>query len=197
MNAIRTMLVAVGFALAIAGCSTVSVTNQWRDPQFAGPPATNFVVVGIARNEATRRVFEDTFVADLRRAGVQAQPAYTQIEAGENGKVKLTDLVRASGADAVLTTRVQRVQQKLNVSPGYYYGGYGGFYGWYGGAWASAPTVSQYEVVTLETNVWDPKSGTLIWAATTERVASPDIPKVTTQLAEALIPRMKADHILR
>jgi hypothetical protein len=197
MNAIRTMLVAVGFALAIAGCSTVSVTNQWRDPQFAGPPATNFVVVGIARNEATRRVFEDTFVADLRRAGVQAQPAYTQIEAGENGKVKLTDLVRASGADAVLTTRVQRVQQKLNVSPGYYYGGYGGFYGWYGGAWASAPTVSQYEVVTLETNVWDPKSGTLIWAATTERVASPDIPTVTRQLAEALIPRMRADHILR
>jgi len=197
MKAIRTMLLATGFVLAIAGCSTVSVTNQWRDPKFAGPPATNFVVVGIARNETTRRVFEDTFVAELRKAGVQAQPAYTQIEAGENGKVKLTDLVRASGADAVLTTRVQRVQQKVDVSPGYYYGGYGGFYGWYGGAWASAPTVSQYEVVTLETNVWDPKSGTLIWAATTERVASPDIPKVTTQLAQALIPRMRADHILR
>jgi uncharacterized protein DUF4136 len=197
MKPLRTMLVVLALALAIAGCSTVSVTNQWRDPQFAGPAATNFVVVGIARNETTRRVFEDTFVAELRKAGVQAQPAYTQIEAGENGKVKLTDLVRASGADAVLTTRVQRVQQKVDVSPGYYYGGYGGFYGWYGGAWASAPTVSQYEVVTLETNVWDPKSGTLIWAATTERVASPDIPKVTTQLAEALIPRMRADHILR
>lgn len=197
MKPMRTMLVAI--VLAIAGCSTVSVTNQWRDPSFAGPPATNFVVVGIARNETTRRVFEDTFVGELRAAGVQAQPAYTQIEAGENGKVKLTDLVRASGADAVLTTRVQRVQQKVDVTPGYsgYYGGYGGFYGWYGGAWASAPTVSQYEVVTLETNVWDPKSGKLIWAATTERVASPDIPKVTTELAHALIPRMKADHILR
>jgi len=195
MKPLRTMPVVL--ALSIAGCATVSVTNQWRDPSYAGPPATNFVVVGIARNETTRRVFEDTFVADLRAAGVQAQPAYTQIEAGESGKVKLTDLVRASGADAVLTTRVQRVQQKVNVSPGYYYGGYGGFYGWYGGAWASAPTVSQYEVVTLETNVWDPKSGTLIWAATSERVASPDIPKVTTELAHELIPRMKADRILR
>jgi hypothetical protein len=120
--------------LALAGCASVSVTNQWRDPSFAGPPASNFVVVGIARNETTRRVFEDTFVAELHAAGVQAQPAYTQIEAGESGKVKLTDLVRASGADAVLTTRVQRVQQKVSVSPGYYYGGYGGFYGWYGGA---------------------------------------------------------------
>jgi hypothetical protein len=195
MKPLRTMLVVL--ALTLAGCASVSVTNQWRDPSYTGPPAGNFVVVGIARNETTRRVFEDTFVADLRAAGVQAQPAYTQIEAGESGKVKLTDLVRSSGADAVLTTRVQRVQQKLNVSGGGYYGGYGGFYGWYGGAWASAPTVSQYEVVTLETNVWDPKSGTLIWAATTERVASPDIPKVTSELAAALIPRMKADHILR
>ncbi len=197
MKTLRTILVVMGLALAIAGCASVSVTNQWHDPAYRGPPATNFVVVGIARNETTRRVFEDTFVAQLRAAGVQAQPAYTQIEAGENGKVKLTDLVRASGADAVLTTRVQRVQQKLNVSPGYAYGGYGGFYGWYGGAWASAPIVSQYEVVTLETDVWEPKSGTLIWAATTERVASPDIPTVTTQLAQALIPRMRADHILR
>lgn len=197
MKPMRTMLVVLALVLALAGCASVSVTNQWRDPQFAGPPATRFVVVGIARNETTRRVFEDTFVAELRAAGVQAEPAYDQIEAGESGKVKLTDLVRASGADGVLTTRVQRVQQKLDVSPGYYYGGYGGFYGWYGGAWASAPTVSQYEVVTLETNVWDPKSGTLIWAATTERVASPDIPKVTRQLAQALIPRMRADRILR
>jgi hypothetical protein len=195
MKPMRTWLGAL--ALLVAGCASVTVTNQWRDPSFAGAPAGNFVVVGIARNETTRRVFEDTFVAELRKAGVEAQPAYMQIEAGENGKVKLTDLVRASGADAVLTTRVQRVQQKLNVSPGYYYGGYGGFYGWYGGAWASAPTVSQYEVVTLETNVWNPKSGTLIWAATTERVASPDIPEVTRQLAAALIPRMRADRILR
>lgn len=183
--------------LTIAGCASVSVVNQWRDPSFAGPPATNFVVVGIARSDTTRRVFEDTFVSQLRAAGVQAQPAYTQIEAGESGSVKLTDLVRASHADAVLTTRVQRVQQKVNVSPGSYYGGYGGFYGWYGSAWASSPTVTQYEVVTLETNVWDANSGKLVWAATTQRVASPDIPEVTTQLAQALIPRMRADHILR
>lgn len=195
MKPMRT--IALMLVLTIAGCATVSVTNQWRDPAFRGPPAGNFVVVGIARNATTRRVFEDTFVNELHAAGVQAQPAYTQIDAGEGGSVKLTDLVKASHADAVLTTRVQRVQQKIDVSPGTYYGGYGGFYGWYGGAWASSPTVSQYEVVTLETNVWDPNSGTLIWAATTERVASTDIPKVTTELAHALIPRMRSDGVLR
>ena len=49
----------------------------------------------------------------------------------------------------------------------------------------------------LKVLVWPTLASTLIWAATTERVASPDIPTVTTQLAQALIPRMRADHILR
>ncbi|HKE48609.1 MAG TPA: hypothetical protein VKB52_11140 [Rhodanobacteraceae bacterium] len=196
MHPMRTMILAL--ALTIAACTAISVKNQWRDPAWPGPPAGNVVVVGIARNEATRRTFEDTFASELRKAGVSAESAYATIQPGENGKIKLSEFVRQSNADAVLTTRVQRVQQKVDVSPGYYgYPGYGGFYGWYGGAWAAAPMVSQYEVVTLETTVWDPRSEKLIWAATTERVASGDIPKVTTQLAETLIPRMKSDHILR
>ena len=196
MTPMRTILLTL--ALTLAACATTSVVNQWRDPAWTGPPAGNVVVVGIARNEATRRVFEDTFANELRKAGLQAESAYATIQPGENGRIPLSEFVRQSNADAVLTTRVQRVQQKVDVSPGYYgYPGYGGFYGWYGGAWASAPMVSQYEVVTLETTVWDPHNEKLIWAATTERVASTDIPQVTEQLAQTLIPRMKSDHILR
>jgi hypothetical protein len=195
MKSIRT--IAVPLVLTVAACASVSVNNQWKDPSWAGPPASNVVVIGIARSDATRHVFEDTFVADLTAAGVHAIPGYTQITPGEDGSVRISEFVRSSSADAVLATRVMRVQQKVNVSPGYTPVGYGGFYGWYGGAWASTPTVSQYEVVTLETTVWDPKSEKVIWAATTERVASSDIPKVTNQLAQALIPRLKADHVIR
>ena len=192
-----TRTIACLLTLTLAACATTSVLNQWKDPTWRGPPATNVVVVGIARSDTTRRVFEDTFAQQLNAAGVHAVPAYTQVQAGEDGRVKLNDFVKTSGAEAVLVTRVQRVQQKINVSPGYAPVGYGGFYGWYGGAWASTPTVSQYEVVTLETTVWDTRSEKVVWGATTERVASQDIPKVTTQLAQTLIPRMKSDGVLR
>jgi len=189
--------IALMFTLTLAACATTTVSNQWKDPSWRGPPAATVVVVGIARSDTTRRIFEDTFSQQLNAAGIQATPSYMQIESGESGGIKLSDFVKSSHADAVLTTRVQRVQQKVNVSPGYAPVGYRGFYGWYGTAWAGAPTVSQYEVVTLETTVWDPKSETLIWAATTERIASKDIPEVTKQLAQTLIPRMKADGVLR
>ena len=189
--------IAALLSLTLAACASTSVKDQWKDPAWHGPPASNVVVVGIARSDTTRRVFEDTFVGELAKVGVHATQSYTQIEPGEGGGVKLSDLVKSSNADAVLTTRVQRVEQKLNVSPGYAPIGYRGFYGWYGTAWAATPTVSQYEVVTLETTVWDPKTEKLIWAATTQRVASQDIPKVTMQLAQTLIPRMKSDGIIR
>lgn len=195
MKSMRTT--AVMLTLVISACATTSVSNQWKDPSWVGPPASSVVVVGIARSDATRRVFEDTFARELQAAGVRAEVSYTQIQPGEANTMKLSDFVKSSNADVVLATRVQSVQQKVNVSPGYTAVGYRGFYGWYGSAWSAAPTVTQYEVVTLETTVWDPKSEKLIWAATTQRVASQDIPKVTAQLAQTLIPRMKHDGVLR
>jgi len=195
MKAMRT--IAFLFSLALTACASTQVKNQWRDPSWHGAPASNAVVVGIAKSDTMRRVFEDTFAQQLTAAGVHAVPAYTQVQAGEDGRIKLSDFVRQSNADVVIATRVQRVQQKVDVYPNYAPVGYGGFYGWYGGAWAATPTVSQYEVVTLETTAWDPKTEKLVWAATTERVASQDVPKVTTQLAQTLIPLMKKDGVLR
>jgi hypothetical protein len=189
--------IALLLTLALAACATTTVRNQWKDPAFRGPPATNAVVVGIAKSDTTRRIFEDTFAQQLAAAGIHAVPAYTQVKGGEDGGIRLNEFVRQSSADIVIATRVQRVQQRTNVYPTYTPVVYGGFWGWYGTAWAATPTVSQYEVVTLETTVWDPKTEKLIWAATTQRVASQDVPKVTEQLAQTLIPRMKADGILR
>lgn len=193
MRPLRLFVIAV--SLVLGACSTVSVTNQWRDPSWAGPPASNVVVVGISRSDTMRRVFEDTFAQQLQAAGVQAAASYTQIPPGNGGAVRLRDLVKGSGAQAVLVTRVQRVQQKVSVTPSGPY--YGGFYGWYGGAWASTPDINQYEVVTLETSVWDARSEKLVWTVTTENVATNDIPKTSTELAQTLIPKMKADGILR
>ncbi|WP_243047751.1 hypothetical protein [Dyella sp. RRB7] len=194
MKPVRLFLIAA--SLVLAACATnVSITNQWKDPSWPGPPASNVVVVGISRSDTIRHVFEDTFSQQLQAAGIQAAPSYTQIPPGNAGAVGLRDLVKASGATAVLVTRVERVEQKISVSPGGPM--YGGFYGWYGGAWAATPDVTQYDVVTLETSVWDPRSEKLVWTVTTQAVARKNIPKATMELAQTLIPKLKADGILR
>lgn len=193
MKAPRLFVIAA--SLVLGACATVSITNRWRDPSWPGPPASHVVVVGISRSDTMRRIFEDTFSQQLQAAGIQATPAYTQIPAGTTGALGLRDLMKANGADAVLVTRVQRVQQKISVTPSGPM--YGGFYGWYGGAWAAVPDVQSYDVVTLETSVWDARSEKLVWTVTTEGIGTKNIPKATIQLAQTLIPQLKTDGILR
>lgn len=181
-------------AIILAACSTFSVSNQWKDPAWAGPPASNILVLGITKSDTYRHVFEDTFVQQLQAAGVQAEQSYSQIPAGATSE-KLSDVVKNTGAQVILTTRVQRVEQKLNVTPSG--PGWGGFYGWYGGAWASTPDVTQYDAVTLETTVWDTKTQKVIWSVTTEGVGTGNIPQATQDLAKTIIPKLKSDGIIR
>ena len=188
-------IIALGACAAalLVGCSTVSVNDQWRDPSFAGPPLSNVLVVGITRSDTMKRVFEDVFSQQLQAMGIQAQPSYVRLPQGAT-QLNLTDL-KSTGIDGVLTTRVERVEQKVSVtSSGPYYGG---FYGWYGSAWASTPNVNQYEVVTLETSVWDVKSEKLVWTVTTQGVRTSDITQATKDLAATLIPKLRTEGILR
>jgi hypothetical protein len=134
-------LLSAATVLLVASCASVSVTNQWKDPSWSGPPATNVLVIGVSRSDTTRRLFEDTFVRDLTAAGVRASASYASIPPGDGGSAKLGDVVKSTGSDAVLVTRVQRVEDRINVTPTG--PGYGGFYGWYGGAWASTPEVTR------------------------------------------------------
>ena len=177
----------------MAGCSTVSVNDQWRDPSFAGPPLSNVLVVGISRGDTMKRVFEDVFSQQLQAAGVRAERSYARLPQGATS-LNLSDL-KTTGIDGVLTTRVQRVEQKVNVTPSG--PSYGGFYGWYGSAWASTPDVHQYEVVTLETSVWDVKSEKLVWTATTQGVRTNDLTQATKDLAATLIPKLKSEGVIR
>ncbi len=181
-------------AVLLAACSTFSVSNQWKDPSWQGPPASNVLVLGITKSDTYRHVFEDTFAQQLQAAGVQAEQSYSQIPPGATSE-KLGDVVKATGAQVILTTRVQRVEQKLNVTPSG--PGWGGFYGWYGGAWASTPDVTQYDAVTLETTAWDASSQKVIWSVTTEGVGTSNIPQATQDLAKTIIPKLKADGIIR
>lgn len=175
------------------GCSTVSVNNQWRDPSFAGPPLSNVLVIGITRSDTMKRVFEDVFSQELQAAGVHAERSYDRLPQGATS-LSLNDL-KTTGIDGVVTTRVERVEQKINVTPSG--PSYGGFYGWYGSAWASTPDVHQYEVVTLETSVWDVRSEKLVWTVTTQGVRTHDLTQATRDLASTLIPKLKSEGVLR
>ncbi|WP_341676418.1 hypothetical protein [Niveibacterium sp. SC-1] len=183
--------------LCVGACASVSVKDAWSDPAFASVRYRKILVLGISANDTNRRVFEDSFARALQTAGVQAVPAYTLIpEGGQVPGARITEAVQQSGADAVMVTRLQRVEQKTEVTPGMAMPpAYGvGFYRFYGGAWASTPpTVSQYDVLTLESTLWDAAQQKAAWSAVSEAVDPQQVSKLTDELAKALIEKLKAD----
>jgi hypothetical protein len=194
------LVIVVGAILS--ACSTFDLTNSWRSPDFKGPAMRNVLVIGLSPSDATRRIFEDGFAQALKGAGVAATSSYGALP--DHGKIpddKLKAAVAQAKADSVLITRLMRVEQRADVvqpvAPpvgGYYRTG---FYGWYGSAWAGVPAnVVSYNVLTLETTLWDMRNETIIWSGTTEAIQPSDIAKATADMAKVLIEKMKKDGVI-
>ncbi|APV50156.1 hypothetical protein BWI17_10955 [Betaproteobacteria bacterium GR16-43] len=185
-------------ALVLAACSSTSLKDSWKDPAFTGPTYKQVLVLGVTQSDSARRVFEDGFANALRAVGTGATSSYNTLAGGAVSNVQLSDALAKTNSDAALITRVLRVKKDVSVTPGFagpgFYGrGYGGYYG---GAWASAPDVNIYDVITIESTLWNLKADKPVWSATSEVTEPASVAKATEELAKVLIGKMKADGVI-
>src|SRR5436190_21076684 len=139
----------------LAGCASTTLQSQWRDPGYTGGPFRKVFVIGLsARDVTARRIFEDVMVAKLMVVGVQAVPEWQHLPSdGPLPEGAVSAAVDGNGADAVLIARLVGIDTRISVSPVAVPGPgwYGPYAGWYSG-WYSAPQVTQYDVVIVETS---------------------------------------------
>jgi hypothetical protein len=200
LSAARFLMPAV-VALILGACASTSLVNQWKSPEFSGPPVRKVLVVGVTQQPSVRRVFEDEFASQLRAAGVEAVPSYTIIaEDGQAEQALLEKAVQEQGADGVLVTRLVKSEQKTQVTPGYYHPApMMGFYGWYSAAWVGyyePPMVYQYDVVTSETSLYSPPQSRLVWSGMTETFSPRDVRKETQGFAKVIIGALRKQGIV-
>jgi len=190
--------------LLLSACVTnVQVTNSWRDADYRGGIFRRVLVMGFGDDGANRRVFEDQFVAVLRAAGVDAVPSYTLVSglsASDLPRVK--EVVARSGADGVLTTRLVGVDRRVGVYPaqpvfvpavGYRRGG---FYGYYSSVVVMPPSTYNYDVVTLETNLWQVVGERLVWSGSTESFAPDNVREASAEFADVIVKALRAQGLL-
>lgn len=196
------LLIAAALTLAVlTGCASTQLKDTWKDPAFTGPPLQRVLVIGAFKSDLNRRVFEDAFTAALQAAKTDAVASYVTLpESGAIPNERVRAAVKSTGADAVLVTRVLRVRRDVNVTPAYMGPGFyrGGFYGWYGGAWAATPAdVHVYDVLTVESTLWNMRTDKPVWAGTSEVTSPSNVTTASQEFAGVLIPRMKADGVIR
>ncbi len=192
-------IIAAIAVFVLAACSSTQVKDTWKDPAFTGPPVKKVMVIGVSKSDANRRIFEDGFSNAMRAAGADAVPAYPLLpESGAIANERLMGAVRQAGVDGVLITQVLRVKRNVDVTPGYAAPGfYGrGFRGYYGAAYVTAPDVNVYDVITIESTLWNIATDKPVWSGTTELNEPKSIAGATDEIAKLLIAKMKADGVI-
>jgi hypothetical protein len=199
---------ALAALLLLAACQTTSIQSAWYDTSYRGGPFRKIVVIASDGTTADSRVFEDIFVQKLQAAGVQAVPGYTTVPPdARRQESTFAPAVAATGADGVILVRLLRVDTKTQVStvmmPGPMVGPWGGFYGpgfygggFYGGGFYAVPDVTQYDVASVETNVYNVATKSLVWAATTQTVNPTTVAQEAPAFVDIIIAQLRARNLL-
>jgi len=191
----------VAAALLLAGCAATKIVNQWSDPSYAAASFKRIMVIGVSKQTSIRRTFEDEFVAQLRVAGTDAAPGYEFIpEDGPAEEPRLARAVKQAGADAVITTRLVRVEKQAEYIPGTYgpYPGFG-FYRWYSSAWVGfyePPRLHFYDIYISETSLYDVRNDRLVWSGIAKTTKLDDIRSEIQGFVEVVIAALREKNLL-
>jgi hypothetical protein len=159
------------------------------------------MVIAVTKQSAFRRILEDVFVEQLRQQGAEAVPSYLTIaEDGEVPKERLAQAVHEAGVDAVLISRLVRVNTETRIYPGTYAGPpYMGFYGFYSSSWLGfydPPQIYTYDVVTFETSLFEAKTNQLLWSGTTETFSPRDVNKEAKEFATVIVETLAKQRLV-
>ena len=56
-------------------CAQDRLLSSWTDPSFNGPVNGTILVIGAFKDPIVHKVFDDSFVASLKKVGVNAVPS--------------------------------------------------------------------------------------------------------------------------
>jgi len=201
-------------SLILTSCSANKLTSSWKNESLGEYKMGTVLVIGVARDETKRRIYEDTFVSNLSEAGVHAVPSYTVTKQSvEPTKEALQEVLEKSHADTVLVThKISRKEidtyqrSAVLIGSNNYYGttGAGSYYGntlygYYPLIWNSvASTGSYYEKITvmLETNLYDVKTEKLLWSARSESTDPVMTREYYQKLINLFLNDLKKDNLL-
>jgi hypothetical protein len=190
----------------IHGCATKQIISQWSNPEYAGvEPRSRLkrvMVVGVTEQTALRRNFEDRLARALEARGVDALQSYRFFpESGKIPEARLKQEIKRADADAVMISRLTRVERQTEVSPGYYHPFPAWrLYGWYSAAWYGGfytpPRVYSYPVYYSETTLHDVAKDEIVWTATIRTVDPENVNEAIEEYVETVVKALNNRNIV-
>lgn len=208
-------LILVLMTLISTGCSSTYLTGSWKNPDYA-KKIENVYIVGIAKQDTVRRIFEEDMRQQLATYGVNGIASYHDLKAKkEKDKAVIKKKASAAGADTVLVTRAVGKRTEEVVNPGRittydygprysrrgyypdpYYHNYGSYYSRSYDTVYEPATVTDFEVFTIEANLYDLSTEELIWGAQLETVVDNNMDKLVSDFVKEVSKDLKEKGLL-
>jgi len=188
------------------GKSTKLIVS-WKNPEYSGARFHRILVLGMSAKPGVRADFEDALSALITQAGIEAVPGNTILLRPEGTKLDLNYLktqVSTFKIDAVIVSRLVKVDKNITYVPGtpympYPY--YGSFYGYYGALYPvvySPDYLREDTTVRVETNVYAVTSGEgqLVWTGTSDTFNPKSADKAISGLSKLIMKELQKAAIL-
>jgi len=196
-------------SFTVASAKSIKIVTSWFNPTYQGQAFRKILVIGVAQNLKVRADFEDEMAAQIARAGVQTIPG-NQILLRPDAQAKpdfdyLRGQIRDNGIDAVVVSRLLKVDKKVTYVPSstyvapfpYYYS----FYGYLGAVYPVVydPGYTREDTtVSVETNVYatNKPEGDLVWTGVSKSFNPKSAEKVVDGLVKEVPKQMERDGLL-
>ena len=195
----------------LAGISgkSVKIITSWFNPNYEGKEFHKILVIGVAQNLEVRADFEDEMAAQIARPGIETIPGnHILLRPDPNVKLDLEYLrgqIRDNHIDAVVVSRLRKVEKKVTVVPSStYVAPYPYYYSFYGYLGAVYPMVydpgytREDTTVIIETNVYatSKPDGDLVWNGVSKSFNPKSAKKVADGLVKEVPKQMEKDGLL-
>ncbi len=196
----------------LSGCSSTTISGAWKDPQLSGEKLQNVLVVGIAKNDLMKRIYEDSFVQAFKKRGVSGIASYTIIPVEKQGDVNfirqqvndkrfdyvlITSLVDKKTIEIIHpgTTTIEGSRSYYGATP--YYRNYGNYYNrGYTTIQTMPASKSEVDVVILETNIYSGASEELIYSVQTETMLYNQTEESVREVVQTITCNLKKNNLL-
>ena len=181
------------FAFLIISCAGTDVTQKQVDDAYKEKPVSDILVIAITGNEHNRRSFEKKFVAHLKSVGVDAVASEESIPMPPDLDLKKETILNAVNQyenDAVIITQLigkeaRDVYNRGGVTRMGYF------------SYSRNPGYSiTSTTVRLETNLYDAKTGKLIWSGMSKTLSKDSTDHIMNDVIKAVITKLKQNKLI-
>ena len=182
-------------AVVLISCgSSTQLTDVYVDKAYSGKELKKILVLGLAKDEWKRKVYENEFRTRLLAHNVEVLLAWQELPKGEKlNKETFEKYFKDKNVDAVLVA----VEGGESTEQTLYKGGasnvYVGFYGFYVSTvpfFYSSDYLAEEKIVYMRTNLYETTDAKLIWSARSQsyepRTTKDVIQKVSNEVVNEL-----------